>query len=148
MARRLSSRSENGAGHNSSGMTDREGLKRHVDSILKLMGDRDEINDAIKERYENAKEAGFVPKILRKIVAELRMDAEVRQEQYNLLDEYRLALGLLADTPLGEAAIEAAQAEGGEIAQLIPRQRRGRRRSAEAIRAAQDHLGELEPPAA
>ena len=111
MARRLSNRKGNAPGHNSTGMTDREALKRYADRVLRLLSDRDEINAAIKEVYEDSKEAGFVTKIVRKVVAEMRMDSEARTAQYNLLDEYRHALGLLADTPLGEAT----------ISRLIPR---------------------------
>jgi hypothetical protein len=36
---------------------------------------------------------------------------EARSSRYSLLETYRFALGLLADTPLGEAAMERAEQE-------------------------------------
>jgi len=140
MARRLSSRKQdNGAGHNSGGMTDRDGLNRYTDRIMVQMAERDAVNDGIKQIYEEAKEAGFVPKILRKIVAEMRMDAEARVSQYNLLDEYRQALGLYVDTPLGAAAMAAAEEQ--------PRRRRGRPRNVVNIDAVREEFDDDLPPA-
>lgn len=102
-----------GAGHNSGdagGIVDSSALSRHVDRLLSLHADRAEINADIKEVYDEAKEAGIVTKILRKIVAEKLMDEEVRHEQYRLMDAYRSELGMLADTPLGQAAMQSDDA--------------------------------------
>ena len=41
-------------------------------------------------------------------IRERRMDKDDLDEQESLLDIYRRALGMLADTPLGEAAIRDA----------------------------------------
>jgi hypothetical protein len=52
-------------------------------------------------------------------VREYRTDAEPRQSRYALLDAYRQALGMLSDTPLGEAAMRSAEA--GDIPIRRPR---------------------------
>ena len=48
---------------------------------------------------------GFDAKILRKIVAIRKQDADKRDEEQQLIATYMAALGMLADTPLGQAAI-------------------------------------------
>jgi uncharacterized protein (UPF0335 family) len=80
-------------------------LGGYVERISNLHDDRDAVNGDIREVYAEAKEAGFNVTILREIVREKRMDAEARHARYELLDDYRHQLGMLADTPLGEAAI-------------------------------------------
>jgi len=67
----------------------------------------------ITEVYKEAKDAGFDTKIMRMLVKERRMSVGERAEVEALLDTYRHALGMLADTPLGSAAI--ARAGGGQI---------------------------------
>ena len=47
---------------------------------------------------------------MRRIVAERRLDPDTRAEQYATLDCYRRSLGMLADLPLGQAAMKAAGA--------------------------------------
>ncbi len=89
------------------GMVNRDALSGYVQSIVGLHEQRDELNAEIKQVYDQAKEAGFVTSMLRKVVTEYRMEAEERAAQYALLDAYRSALGLLAGTPLGEAAERA-----------------------------------------
>lgn len=91
-------------------MIDRDALTRYVDRVLGLHEERKELNASIGEIYEEAKSAGFVTKIIRQIVREKQMDADEREAHYNLLDNYRHALGMLAGTPLGEAAVAAAYA--------------------------------------
>jgi uncharacterized protein (UPF0335 family) len=98
-------------GHNSGGMLDREALNRYVQRISALHHERKELNESIKDVYDEAKEAGFVTKIIREIVREYAMEAQARQDRYNLLDSYRHALGMLVGTPLGDSAIGRAEAE-------------------------------------
>lgn len=75
------------------------------EEIRALQADRAEI-------YKEAKDSGFDPKIMRKIVSERRKTAAARAEEDALLDTYRHALGMLTDTPLGTAALKAAQDHG------------------------------------
>lgn len=91
-----------------SGVVNADALKLYVGRIEKLHNERDELNEDIRGIYAEAKEAGFDTTILREIVREHRMETSVRVSRYNLLDSYRHALGMLADTPLGQAAIERA----------------------------------------
>jgi hypothetical protein len=56
--------------------------------------------------YKEAKDAGFDVTTVRAMVKELRMDGDARNAMYQLHDEYRRALGMLAGTPLGDAAEE------------------------------------------
>ena len=87
---------------------DRLALRRYVDRVVKLHEERKDLNAAIGEVYDEAKEAGIVTKHLRTVVREVMMDREEREAQYHMLASYRSALGMLADTPLGEAAMHAA----------------------------------------
>ena len=64
-------------------------LQSIVERIEKLEAEKADIADLIKDIYVEAKANGFDAKILRKVVA-------LRKKN---------ALGMLADTPLGKAAI-------------------------------------------
>jgi len=86
-----------------------ESLERYVDRIEEKHIARDEISADIRAIYDEAKSAGFVTAIMRQIVKERRMEADERHDHYALLDSYRSALGMLADTPLGAAAMERAE---------------------------------------
>ena len=106
------------------GTIDRDALTRYVDRVLALHDERKELNATISEVYEEAKSAGFVTKIIRQIVREQQMDADERLDHYALLDNYRHALGMLADTPLGQAAMAEAEADMQEEASPPPPRRR------------------------
>jgi uncharacterized protein (UPF0335 family) len=80
-------------------------LRGYVDRIVNLHQDRDAVNGDIREVYGELKDAGFNVTIVRGMVKEQRMDADARQSLYQLQEEYRIKLGLFADTPLGEAAM-------------------------------------------
>lgn len=129
-------------------------LRAYVERIVNLHEDRDNINGDIREVYAEAKEAGFVTAMLRQMVKEQRMDGEARNAMYQLQEEYRIKLGMLTGTPLGEAAIERAVV--GTVERAVDRptpfaeqpvhepRRRGRPRKAQAEDAldkAKAHLG-------
>lgn len=80
-------------------------LKSLIERIEKLEDDKRSIADDIKDVYAEAKGNGFDPKILRKVVALRRQDADKRLVEQTLISTYMEALGMLADTPLGQAAI-------------------------------------------
>lgn len=86
-------------------------ITSYAERLNNLLDDRQAINEDIKAVYEEAKEAGIVTKHLRAIVAESRIDAETRADMYRIRDEYRHALGLLADLPLGQAATQRAETQ-------------------------------------
>ena len=80
-----------------------------VARIEKLEDEKAVIAEDIKEVYAEAKGNGFDVKILRKIIAMRKQDAEKRREEQAVLAIYMQELGMLADTPLGQAAIERAR---------------------------------------
>jgi uncharacterized protein (UPF0335 family) len=91
------------------GPINNEALTRFVRQIEELQGERAGVNERMGDVYEAAKAAGFVPAILREIIRERKLEDKVRQDRYALLEAYRGALGMLADTPLGEAALRTAE---------------------------------------
>lgn len=81
-------------------------LQAIIERIERLEDEKAKISLDIKEIYAEAKSNGFDAKILRKIVAIRKQDADKRDEEEALLEVYMKALGMLADLPLGQAAIE------------------------------------------
>ena len=94
-----------GIGHNS----EDKRLQSFISRVERLNEERKAIGDDIREVMAEAKSAGFDTKIMRKIIAERKMDAAARAEQEALMETYRAALGMISDLPLGEAALKAAQ---------------------------------------
>lgn len=106
MAERLNGKSEPQAkpGHNSGIAGDR--LRSFCERIERLAEEKKALQADIASVFQEAKSAGFDTRIMREVIRERAMDAAQRQERDALLDTYRHALGILADTPLGESAIE------------------------------------------
>lgn len=92
-------------GHNSA--VARDQLRSIVERIERLEEEKKGLSDDIREVYTEAKSNGFDVKALREIVRLRKMDTAERQEREALRDLYMQALGMLADTPLGRAALEA-----------------------------------------
>lgn len=80
-------------------------LQSIVERIEKLEAEKADLADLIKDIYVEAKANGFDAKILRKVVALRKKNADERKTEEELLAVYMNALGMLADTPLGKAAI-------------------------------------------
>lgn len=80
-------------------------LRSLVERIEHLELEKHSIAGDIKEVYAEAKANGFDTKILRKVIAMRKKEAAEREEEQSMLDVYMAALGMLADTPLGQAAI-------------------------------------------
>lgn len=91
-------------GHNINGQ-----LRGLVERIERLEEEKASIADDIKGVYGEAKANGFDIKILRKVVALRKKEKGEREEEQAMIDTYMNALGMLADTPLGEAAIARAK---------------------------------------
>jgi uncharacterized protein (UPF0335 family) len=83
-------------------------IKALVERIEKLEEEKIAIAEDIKEVYAEAKGNGFDPKIIKKIIALRKQDATKRAEEQALIATYMDALGMLATTPLGAAAIKSA----------------------------------------
>lgn len=88
-------------------MSDLDGghLRTLIERIERLEAEKKAISDDIKDIYAEAKGNGYDVKIMRKIVSIRRQDENKRREEEELIDLYMEALGALADTPLGKAAV-------------------------------------------
>jgi uncharacterized protein (UPF0335 family) len=84
-----------------------ERLMSIVERIEKLEDERKNLQADIKDIYTEAKSAGFDTKVLRMLIASRKKDQDEWEAQQALLETYMRALGQLADTPLGQAALEA-----------------------------------------
>lgn len=100
--------SEAGAGHNSGVAADQ--LRAFVQRIERAEDEKRDIAEQIKDIYAEAKGSGFDIKTLREVVRLRRMKPADRSEREELLEIYKAALGMLSDTPLGQAALARAAA--------------------------------------
>lgn len=94
-----------GVGHNLASQ-----IKSFVERIERLEEEKKSIADDIKDVYVEAKGVGLDVKALRDVIRLRKQDAADRAERQAILDTYLHALGMLADTPLGQAAIKRAGA--------------------------------------
>lgn len=67
-------------------------LKSYVERVERLAEEKQTIADDIKEVFAEAKSSGFDVKIVRKLIAERKRDANERAEEEAILDLYRRAL--------------------------------------------------------
>ena len=88
-------------GHNSVAA---DQLRSIIERIERLEEDKAAIANDIKQVKNEAKAAGFDVKTINQIIRLRKMEEHEREEQEALLDIYKAALGMLYDTPLGEAA--------------------------------------------
>ncbi|MGE0724381.1 MAG: DUF2312 domain-containing protein [Alphaproteobacteria bacterium] len=72
-----------------------ERLRSFVERIERLEEEKAALAGDIREVYAEAKADGFDTKIMRQVVRLRRMDAADAQEQEELLDVYKRALGML-----------------------------------------------------
>jgi len=98
-----------GPGHNSASTKfAKDQLKAFVERVERLEEEKKAIADDIRDVYAEAKGNGFDVKALRAIIRMRKEDAEKRREHEAIVETYMHALGMLADTPLGKAAVERA----------------------------------------
>lgn len=93
-------------GHNSGVSNDQ--LRSIIERVERLEEEKAALAADIKEVYAEAKGNGFDTKTIRQLVRIRKQDAAERQEAEALLELYKNALGMLSDTPLGEAAMGRA----------------------------------------
>jgi len=84
-------------------------LQTIVERIENLEQEKAAAAEAITEVYAEAKSSGFDVKILRKVIASRKKSDAERQAEQAIMDTYLHALGMLADTPLGQAALRSAK---------------------------------------
>ena len=83
-------------------------LRSLVQGLVTLEEEKAEAQANIKAAYDQARSAGYDTKAVRAVVKEKMEDEAKRRkraEHESILDTYRNALGLLAELPLGEAAL-------------------------------------------
>jgi uncharacterized protein (UPF0335 family) len=85
-------------------------LKSIIERIERLEEEKKAISDDIRDIYTEAKGNGYDVTALRTIVRMRKLDAATRAERETILETYMHALGMLADTPLGQAALARAAA--------------------------------------
>jgi uncharacterized protein (UPF0335 family) len=86
-------------------------LKAFVERIERLEEEKKTIADDIRDVYAEAKGNGFDVKALRAVIRLRKQDVQARTEHELILETYMNALGMLADTPLGQAAIKSVAAK-------------------------------------
>jgi uncharacterized protein (UPF0335 family) len=69
-------------------------LKAFIERVERLEEEKRQIAEDVKDVYAEAKANGFDVKILRKIIALRRQDADERREQEEILETYMRALGM------------------------------------------------------
>lgn len=84
-------------------------LKSIVERIENIEASIKEQQDDRKDVYAEAKSNGFDVKALRAIIRMRKEDANDRAEREAILETYMNALGMLADLPLGQAALKQAR---------------------------------------
>lgn len=85
-----------------------EQLKSIIGRLEKLEEEKSNISADIRDVYSEAKGGGFDVKAIRAIIKIRKQDAAQREEEEVTLAVYLSALGMLSDTPLGEAALSRA----------------------------------------
>lgn len=81
-------------------------LKAFIERVERLEEEKKTISDDVRDVYAEAKGTGFDVKALRAIVRRRKQDADALKEHEAIVETYMHALGMLADTPLGQAAVE------------------------------------------
>ena len=72
-------------------------LKNLIERIEKLEQEKSNLAEHIRDVYGEAKSSGFDTKVMRQILKIRRMDTQEVQEQEELFDIYRDALGMIPD---------------------------------------------------
>ena len=70
-------------------------LTQFIERIERLEEEKRALMAEIRDVYSEAKGTGFEPKIMRQLVKMRAMDRELLQEQDELLETYRAAVGLV-----------------------------------------------------
>lgn len=87
-------------------MSNNNQIKALVERIERLEEEKAAIAADIKDVFSEAKSNGYDVKILKKLLSLRKQDAQKRAEEQAVLAVYMDALGMLADTPLGKAAVD------------------------------------------
>ena len=83
---------------------DNSRLPTLVARIERLEAERADLAISVKEIYAEAKSAGYDAKILRKLIAERKLDTDKVAAAQSMLEIYRDELTAFESTPLGQMA--------------------------------------------
>jgi uncharacterized protein (UPF0335 family) len=83
-----------------------EDLQRLVSQIERLEEEKRGLSEDIRDKFAEAKAMGFDVKIIKQVLRLRKKSAVERDEEEAVLATYLNALGMLADTPLGRAAVD------------------------------------------
>jgi uncharacterized protein (UPF0335 family) len=72
-------------------------LTNLIERVERLEEEKSKIAEHISEVYGEAKSSGFDVKTMKQIVKMRKLDSQEMQEQEELLDIYRMALGMIPD---------------------------------------------------
>jgi uncharacterized protein (UPF0335 family) len=72
-------------------------LKNLIERIEKLEQEKANLAEHIRDVFAEAKSSGFDTKVMRQVLKLRRMDTQEVQEQEELLDIYRAALGMIPE---------------------------------------------------
>lgn len=81
-----------------------------IERVERLEEEKKGLADDIKDVFAEAKSSGFDVKALRAVLKRRAADADKLAEHEAILETYEQALGMLADTPLGQSAMRRAGA--------------------------------------
>lgn len=97
-------------GHNSGSMTEdrRKQLQGYITEIERVDAEMEELKLERGTFYKSADDAGFDTKAMRAVVKMRKIDRDKREAFEAVVEVYKNALGMIADLPLGKAAIERA----------------------------------------
>ena len=70
-------------------------IRQFIERIERLDGEKKDVAEAQKEVWAEAKGRGYDTKVMRKIIAERKRDAQELAEEQAVLDMYREALGMM-----------------------------------------------------
>jgi uncharacterized protein (UPF0335 family) len=70
-------------------------LKSLIERIERLEQEKSDLAADVRDVYAEAKSSGFEPKVMRQVIRLRKMDGNDRNEQEELLDLYKHALGMI-----------------------------------------------------
>jgi len=81
-------------------------LRQFIEQIERLEEEKKALADDIRDKFAEAKALGFDVKVMREVLKLRKVSSTEREENRSVLETYLHALGMLADLPLGQAAME------------------------------------------
>lgn len=90
-------------------------IKSFVERIERLTEEKKALADDIRDVYAEAKANGYDVKALREIIKRRTWEADKLREHDAIVETYMGAMGMLFDTPLGTAGLDAALATNNAV---------------------------------